>query len=78
MQALKDRDAEDADNLDDDMEIEKQESGLDCDPAHTTEYPTQNFFTPSEIQKTVTAEMEKSTSHRNEPCIYRTGGWHSY
>lgn len=49
-QALIKRGCKDVANLDEDIEIENKESELDCERSDTTQYLTQDFFTPLEVQ----------------------------
>lgn len=62
-QALENRESENVDNVDEDVEAEDKVLELPRERAETTEYPTQDFFTTSEGQKKIAAEMEKSKFH---------------
>lgn len=57
-QALVDREGEDADSVEEDIDIEDKELEINGERAKTTEYPTQAFVTRSEVQKWSQLEWE--------------------
>lgn len=61
-QALEGLDSEDADNVDEGIEVLEEELELDRKRAQTTEWPT-------EVQHMIAAEMEKWTPHSNTPML---------
>lgn len=58
-QVLEDCEREDADNIDEEIGLEYREMHLNRERAETTKYPSQYFATRSEVQKLITAELEK-------------------
>lgn len=66
---MKDPDAEDSSNINEDKEIAEEKLELHGDRVQTAEYSTQDIFTRSEVQHMIATEMEKSTSHCNAPVL---------
>lgn len=62
-QALEDHGGEDANNVDEDIEIGEEEHELDCARDQTREDLTQNSATSSDLEPLFAAGMEKNTSH---------------
>lgn len=68
-QALKDPDAEYADNVDGGVETEEKESELDRERSQTTNYRTQGFVIRFVVQHMKAVEMETSKFHSNDPLL---------
>lgn len=66
-QAREVRGRKDVANVHEDIEIEDKESELNPERADMTEYPTQDFVILSEVQRMISAGMEKSISNCNNP-----------
>lgn len=63
-QALEDRDRDDANILDEDIEIGDEELQHKREQAETVEDPTQYIFICSKVQAMIVAEMRKSVSQK--------------
>lgn len=62
-QAFEDLHCRDVDNVDEDIEMEDEESKRDRERAEMTECPTQEFVTRPEEEKMNTTEMKNLTAH---------------
>lgn len=64
-----DHDSEDAETVDEDIEIENEGSELCSERAQTTRYLLQDIVTNSEVEDMIATEIEKSTSLCNAPVL---------
>lgn len=67
--ALDDSDGEEAANVYEDLELEDEESELNCERFQTTEYSTHDFVSGSEVPDMIAAKMEMPIPYRNAPLL---------
>lgn len=72
--------SKDVANVEENIEIEEEKSELDREPAETTEYPTQDFDTVSELQRMNATAIRNGNIDipPHESCIVMSGEGHAY
>lgn len=70
-QALENCDDEDGNNADESIQVEDEESELDCGRVQATEYLTQDFSTRSEVKDMVAPDLRNSISCGECPVLAR-------